>query len=115
MTIIETGLLSGMGLEPTAVLTNFQTAYRLAELRSYIFPYQIRGENMKAPLPGLAWKLARAREDIRLLRLSAKRGLAASAIDCGKSGLIFIDPDAKDGKRGIEACDIRALIEKGVA
>jgi len=85
------------------VRLNFDAAYRLGRKRFSVFPCQPDGEQSKAPLRGLPWKSASTADAIEIVRLWVRQPGAAPAIDCGKSGLVVLDCDAKHGKQGVMA------------
>jgi hypothetical protein len=82
---------------------NFDAAYRLGRQGFSVFPCQPDGEQAKAPLSGLPWKSASTAEGTEIVRLWVRQPSAAPAIDCGKSGLVVLDCDAKNGKQGVLA------------
>lgn len=87
----------------SAICLNFNTAYRLSRQGFSVFPCQPDGEQAKTPLSGLPWKSASTADGIEIVRLWVRQPWAAPAIDCGKSGLVVLDCDAKHGKQGVMA------------
>lgn len=74
----------------------------------YVFPVRlgVRGDGKKDVYPIASWKEASTRdpEVIRGWLTGAWRGQAIAA-DCGKSGIVVIDQDVADGKRGPDIWD----------
>jgi len=91
------------GKRKSAICLNFDTAYQLGRRGFSVFPCQPGGERSKAPLWGLPWKSVSTSEGTDIVRLWVRQPSAAPAIDCGKSGLVVLDCDAKHGKQGVLA------------
>jgi len=91
------------GKRKSAICLNFDTAYQLGRRGFSVFPCQPGGERSKAPLWGLPWKSVSTSEGTDIVRLWVRQPSAAPAINCGKSGLLVLDCDAKHGKQGVMA------------
>ncbi len=104
MTIIKPcANFTGFSCEGPAVLSNFRTASDPTKLGFCVFSCQAAGAKAKGPLPGLPWIFASTAEGGKLVRMWARHSFAAPAIDCGRTSLVVIDPDVKDGKKGLDA------------
>ena len=86
--------------------TALDHALYLAKLGLKIFPI---ARGTKRPVKGLKWKDESTDDEMKIMGWAAIHPDCNWAIDCGKSGLIAMDFDTKDGKAGFEERDMLDL------
>ena len=94
---------------------NLDTMCTLTGYSFHVHPVQSSGAKAKAPYPEFLWKDESTADTVKAWNWWTVPGAkyypaAAVAVDCGKSGLVVIDPDCKDEKTGLR--DWLALVGK---
>jgi hypothetical protein len=83
---------------------NCEIALRHAANGNFVFPCNPDpGPEQKRPLFGLSWPAGSTTDEDQIKQWWRDRPDALPAIDCGKSGLLVIDPDRKHSIDGVKA------------
>src|SRR5271165_3579322 len=92
-------------------LAQVEIALILGEVYGFaVFPVQPSGPNVKQPYSGFKWKEHSSADPIRIKAMWTSYPDGVPAIDCGKSDLIVVDADCKDGRTGVIEWELLDLI-----